>query len=212
MRFAWATLVLAITAGAVSTAFGEGSQRVLWCEPRDGLSLGIEESSTPFIFVPEKGTNGPLISTGQDGSLRSNPGGHWSETAAVNVYITNTTDHIIWWSGPEIFDDAWSIKVFRPGMPEPQPWPMSRPAPPRPGPVPLKPGESKLLKFRLAGAGDVWPLIPAGDYTVTVTYAPDELLKYATGGEGNWTHPYDVPGFWKGNISTPELHIDVAYP
>ena len=182
---------------------------ILWGESQNGLSLGTQEPLSPLVFEPTKGWRGPLTLTQKGGFPISNPGGQWSKTALIKVFIKNTSDHIIWWSSDH---DVWEVRVSKPGVPQPQPtfWPI--PAPPRNGPLPLAPGEQKEMEFNLNEAGGIWPLIPIGKYTVTVTYSPNRLLTYATGGEGHWTHPHDVPNFWRGIISTPELHIRVTYP
>jgi hypothetical protein len=187
---------------------------ILWSESQNGLSLVIEQPRAAFVFIPVKDCEGPVI-VGRDGGPPTvNAGGYWSKAAVVRVFIKNTSDHVIWWSAEHGANAGeWSVRVSKPGVPQPTHFDFSMPAPLRPGPIPLAPAERKELDFDLNDAGGFWPLIPAGKYTVTVTYSPNALLKFGRGGgEGHWTHPYDVPGFWKGIIATPELHVAVAYP
>jgi len=187
---------------------------ILWSDSQNGLSMGIDQPASPFVFEPIKDWSGPLILeqrnvSGQLTGFSSNPGGRWRDTAVLKVYIRNTSDTAIFWS---MEHDVWSIAFTGANAPKPIGWPGPKPSPIRNGPVRLDPGAQREMQFNLTEAGDVWPSVSRGNYTVLVSYSPNRLLTFGTGGKGNWTHPYDVTGFWKGTIATPPVAIGVEYP
>jgi len=208
------TILLCWSASAETT-----EPTILWSEPQNGLSLGIEKPSAPLIFAPTKGWKGPLVVTENLGpgrfTFRANPAGEWSGSALINVYLKNTSDKVIKWSSDRRVE-IWRITLSgESGNPKTEPFPCSIP----PGLwrelIQLEPGKSAKMEFHVrdaAGMFGVWGPVPEGDYVIKVSYAPNRLLNFATGGEGHWVHPYDVPGFWKGTISTPPLNVKVKHP
>ncbi len=212
-RFAFTAVFVmgsAVMFGCASVT--DRSAAILWSEAQHGLSLEIERPSSAFVFEPVKGWTGPLLVHPGPGLTTSNRGGKWSKEAIMKVFVRNTSDHVIWWSEPTADDGVWCVTVFRSGAPEPQEWIGPKPGPERNGPVALAPGAQKEIHFNLNEGGDIWPLMPTGQYTVAVSYSPDRLLTYARGSEGDYKYPYEVPGFWTGAITTPEVHRQVVYP
>ena len=185
---------------------------ILWSESHNGLSLGIAKSST-LIFKPSKNWSGPLISREEDTSgsitMKSNPGGRWSKSSTIKVFIKNTSDKTIWWA---LDRDVWKVVLSGSNVPKPKQWLGPMPPPIIKGPIRLDPGEQSHIQLHVEERGDIWPLVYPGKYKVTVTYSPNKLLTYAVGGEGNYTMPYDVPGFWRGTIKTPVAIIKVEQP
>lgn len=185
---------------------------VQWSEPVNGLSLGIEVPEQPFVFIPKQGWTGPLIIREKhDKGIRmySNAGGKWESGAVLTVLVRNCSTNAIFWARD---NDVWRVSFSAPRFKQPPPWAGPRPAPHRAGPIRLDPQEETKITFSLSGVFDIRPSIPEGNYSVSVFYSPDKLLRFARGGEGNRTHPYDVPGFWKGKISTPTIIIRVKHP
>jgi hypothetical protein len=189
----------------------EKSLVICWGPAQNGLSLGIETPSSPLIFTPVKDWTGPLtirekVSTGE--RMSSNAGGSWNETA-VKVYLKNFSDKTIFWSRDH---DVWHVSISSPASSNPIEWPGPIPAPVREGPVQLEPGAQSQIELKVKEVKDIWQKIPQGQYSVKVSYEPNNLLTFARGGEGNWTRPYDIPDFWKGTITTPTISVDVRYP
>jgi hypothetical protein len=180
----------------------------------NGLMLGIEVPQSPFVFAPEPDWTGPLVTEERDASGRGttvkiHPGGYWDKAAVLRILVRNTSDHVILWS-PELA--AWQVTFSAPESVQPQPLPGSKPPPLWPGPIRLEPGQTSPVEYPMSEVGDIWPLVPPGQYAVAVSYLPTDLTDRAQGGEGNWTHPYDVPGFWTGVIQTPQIVITVRHP
>lgn len=181
-------------------------------DPVNGLSLGIEVPEQPFVFVPKQGWTGPLIIREKDDKgirMYSNAGGKWESGAVLTVLVLNSSTNAIFWARDR---DVWSVSFSAPCFEQPPPLVGFRPSPRRLGPIRLNPQEETKITFSLSDAFDIWPSIPERNYSVSVSYSPDRLLNYSRGGEGNWTQPYDVPGFWKGKISTPTIIIRVKHP
>jgi hypothetical protein len=187
---------------------------VQWSGCVDGLSLGIQVPERPFVFVPKQGWTGPVIIHEKDDKGRitkmySNAGGEWERAAVLTVFMRNSSTNAIFWARDS---DVWRVSFSAPGFEQPSPWTGPIPPPHRPGPIRLAPQEETKITFPLSVAFDIWPSIPEGQYSVAVSYSPNKLLRFGRGGEGNWTHPYDVIGFWKGKISTPTIMIRVSHP
>ena len=191
----------------------QAAPEIIWGETKNGLVLGIEKPASAFIFEPVKEWKGPLVRTTKTATgmeMQSNSAGVWSRAMFLKVVIKNTSDKPIAWSQEH---DVWRIELFgESGAVKAEEFPGPRPAPKRLGPVILAPGAQSELLFNIEEAGELWPMVPEGNYTVKVTYSPTDLLKFATGGEGHWIHPYDVPGFWKGSVGTAAVAIAVKYP
>jgi hypothetical protein len=127
----------------------------------------------------------------------------------LRVFAKNTSDHVILWSRERA---AWHVSFSAPAAVQPQMWPGPVPPPLWTGPIRLEPGETSTLEFPMSQVGELWPLVPAGQYAVTVSYLPTDLTHRAQGSEGGWVYPYDVPGFWTGVIETPAIVITVQHP
>ena len=187
---------------------------IRWTLPVNGLLLGIEVPPFPFVFEPVRDWTGPLIIEEKDASgngtiVRVNPGGFWDKAAVLRVCVKNTSDNAILWSREHA---AWHVSFSAPASAQPEELPGPKPAPLWTGPIRLEPGETSTLEFPMSEVGDIWRLVPAGQYAVTVSYLPTDLIYRAQGGEGNYTYPYDVPGFWTGVIETPAIVINVQHP
>jgi hypothetical protein len=126
----------------------------------------------------------------------------------LRVFVKNTSGNVILWSRER---EAWHVSFAAPASAQPEALPGPKPAPRWTGPVRLEPGETSSLEFPMSEVGDIWPLVPPGPYAVTVSYIPTDLTHRAQGGEGHYTHPYDVPGFWTGVIETPAIIITVQH-
>jgi hypothetical protein len=188
-------------------------ETIRWTLPVKGLLLGIEVPRFPFFFEPVRDWTGPLTIEEKDPSgkgtiVRVNPGGSWHKTAVLRVFVKNTSDNAILWSREHA---AWHISFPAPASAQPQELPGPTPAPLWTGPIRLEPGETSTLEFPMSEVGDLWPLVPPGQYAVTVSYLPTDLTYRAQGGKGNYTYPYDVPGFWTGVIETPAIVINVQH-
>jgi len=185
---------------------------IVWSEPQDGLSLGIQVPAAPLGFTPVKDWKGPLtIREEKNGivTVRNNPGGSWSKSAAFRVYVRNTGDATLSWASD---DEVWRVKLSGNNAPTPEPWTGSIPMAEHNGPVRLHPGTQCELVLRVDHELAIWPPVPEGKYTLQVTYSPDRLLAFERGSpDGRGVRPYDVPGFWKGEISTPPITITVAH-
>lgn len=187
---------------------------VQWSPPVDGLSLGIEVPQHPFLFTPVVGWTGPIIIRQVDSAGRivqetSNAGGHWDSKAIVRVHLKNNSAKALFWSeSPAV----WSVSFSAPNFEQPPPWYGQKPPPLHGEPICLNPAQEAVMTLPMSRVFDIWPSVPRGNYTVTVSYSPNELLKYARGGEGNWTHPFDVPGFWTGTVATPAIVVRVEHP
>lgn len=183
---------------------------VCWSAPVDGLSLGIEVPQSPFRIVVVEDREGPLqvsTPTGNGGlRLRYNPGTLWDSDARVTVHLKNVSERTIYWS--RLFT-VWSVSLTSADFDVPEPLGARHPAPPWDDPIPLEPGEVHSMTVPVGGFANVWPRLRGGRYEVSVEYAPAPMLRFAQGGEGNWSHPYDVPGFWVGPGRTPAVQIQV---
>ena len=184
-----------------------------WSKPVNGLSLGIEVPPSPLRFVTTRDWKGPTIvyTELESGymSVTGNPGGVWDESALVTVFLRNETDQSIYWSRSF---EVWSLTLTAPDLEQPTPWPGSIPHLPPAPPIPLAPGAVDSVSLHVQRGLSIWPKISSGRYGVHVTYAPTHLLRYGYSGveRGSWVHPFDVPGFWTGMITTPSIavHID----
>ena len=195
-----APLVQAILIGCNSVLDGSPPSGrgpiVQWSKPVNGLSLGIEVPQSPFSFVATQDwTSGTW-----------KPGGFWDDGALVTAFIRNETDQTIYWSR-----DAWSVTLTAPDMEEPKPWPGPIPFFPYDPPIALAPRAVDSISLHLGRDFSVWPRLSSGRYWVHVTYAPTHLLTYAHGGveRDSWVHPFDIPGFWTGTITTPTIAVQV---
>jgi hypothetical protein len=155
------------------------------------------------LLVKEKNSEGSLV------GMTSNPGGRWEEPAFLKVHLRNDSPQAVFWSRDR---DVWHVVFGAPGFTPPPAWPRPTPPPIRHGPTRLAPGEQAYISLNLAEAFDLWPPVEPGEYTVQVVYAPNQFLTFATGGEGHYTRPYDVPGFQKGTFVTPPIAVQVRHP
>ena len=114
-----------------TTSVKKGPAVILWSESQNGLSLGIEQPRSPFVFIPVKGWKGPVMVAARDGGPPIiNAGGHWSEAAVVRVFIRNASDHVIWWSAEHGANAGeWKVRVCKPGVPQPSTFFFPMPAP-----------------------------------------------------------------------------------
>ena len=218
-RLVLAVLAFASIPGCRTPSRGERSTpnvpgSIRWTLPVNGLLLGIEVPPFPFLFEPVRDWTGPLIieekdASGQGTSIRLNPAGSWHKAAVLRIFVKNTSDNPIFWSSEH---EVWHISFSAPDTAQPKMWPGPKPAPLWTGPIRLDPGETSTQELHMSEVGDIWPLVPTGQYAVTVSYSPTDLIFRAQGGEGNYTQPYDVPGFWTGFIETPAIVISVQHP
>jgi hypothetical protein len=153
--------------------------------------------------VKEKNPQDSLV------GMTSNPAGRWEEPAQLKVHLRNDSPQAVFWSRDR---DVWHVVFGAPGFTPPPAWPHPTPPPTRHGPIRLAPGEQASISLNLAEAFDIWPVVEPGQYTVQVVYAPNQLLTFATGGEGHYTRPYDVSGFQKSTCVTPAIDVQVRHP
>jgi hypothetical protein len=200
------------TPGPGARTIPEVPESIRWTLSVNGLLVGIEVPPTPFVFEPMPNWTGPLVTEERhpEGGtvVKVHPGGFWDPAAVLRIFVRNTSDQVILWSRERA---AWHVSLSAPASVQPHELPGSKPPPLWTGPIPLEPGATSTLEFPVSEIGDLWPLVPAGQYVVTVSYLPTDLTHRARGGEGNYTHPYDVPGFWTGVIETPPVVITVQH-
>ncbi len=208
------TCLLCIAPHAQATApasSGQPHPDIRWCDPIDGLSIGIEVPKGPIRFVGYADWKGPLqvwLDHGnQRQSMRYNPGGFWDDAARVTVHLHNVSDTTLYWSRRFTI---WTVSLTSPDFPVPDTvgW-MNHPSPIWQDPIPLAPGVFDSVTLSVGGSCRVWPRIPSGRYQVSVTYRPDDIVRNARGGEGNWVHPYDIPGFVAKPVRTPTIDIEI---
>ncbi len=185
---------------------------VRWSAPVNGLSLGVEVPEQPLVFIPKRDWTGSVLiyerdDAGRGKTIRTNPGGSWDSRAVLTVLLRNCTTSTVFWARDR---DTWHVSFSGPDFEPPPVRPGSRPPPLRRGPVRLSSQEKVKIAFPLSGAFDIWPRIAEGEYTVSVSYSPERLLRFSTGAE-HTVHPYDVPGFWTGEVSTPTIRIRVRH-
>ena len=74
---------------------------IRWCDPIDGLSIGIEVPKGPIRFVGYSDWKGPVQfwrdHGNQSRSWHYNPGGFWDD-ARVTVHLRNVSDTTVYWS------------------------------------------------------------------------------------------------------------------
>jgi hypothetical protein len=126
----------------------------------------------------------------------------------VRVHLRNNSANALFWSNSPA---VWSASFSGPSFEQPTPWTGPKPPPFHGEPICLNPGEEAVMPFPISEVFDIWTNVPRGDYTIAVSYSPNQLLKFARGGEGNYTRPFDIPGFWIGTIVTPRIEVRVEH-
>lgn len=187
-------LVMAATSLALAACAGpiakdppqeppEHQAEVIWSDPVDGLALGIERRG-PMIF----------------------PRGEVDVGATVRVHLRNEgPDELIW-------SDSWRVWTIRfRGSEFEAPKPFTDPMPPPVigDPRRLGPGEECVMERRIVRAFVLWPPVPAGEYVIAVSYDPVALRTLSRGDGTSEVRPFDVPGFWSGQATTPEIVVRV---
>jgi len=154
---------------------------VIWSDPVDGLALGIERRG-PVIFAR----------------------GEVDVDATVRVHLRNEgTDELIWSDSWRVWTIWFGGSAFEPPKPFTDPMP-----PPVIGdPRRLAPGEEYIIERPIVRAFVLWPPVPAGDYVIAVSYDPGTLRTLSRGDGASEVRPFDVPGFWTGRATTPEIVV-----
>jgi hypothetical protein len=183
---------------------------VSWSEPVNGLVLGIE-APPPFKYTPIKDWKVPLfVRTDHGGgrsSVRSNPAGTWDAGAVFHVWLKNESTETRYWAE---YDGAWAVAFTGAGLTKTAPYAGSVPMPLWRGPLPLAPGMQASMTFHVwrAYRFQVVGPVDAGEYELSVRYAPGDLVRMAYGDD---VYPYDVPGFWVDEIQTPTITVTVEH-
>ncbi len=201
------TCLLCIPAHAQATAPASSAHPdirwfdIRWCDPIDGLSIGIEVPKGPIRFVGYSDWKGPLQVL-RPQSMRYNPGGFWDHATRVTVHLHNVSDTTLYWSRRFTI---WTVSLTSPDFPVPDTVWMHHPSPCWRDPIPLAPGAFDSVTLSVGGSSRIWPRIPSGRYQVSVTYRPDEIVRNSRGGE----LPYDIPGFVAKPVRTPTIDIEI---
>ncbi len=203
------TFLLCIAAQAQATAPASPAELnpdIRWCDPIDGLSLGIEVPRGPIRFVGYSDWTGPLVvwrDHGNQGqSMRYKPGGFWDDATRVTVHLHNVSDTTLYWSRRFTI---WTVSLTSPDFPVPDMVWKRHPPPLWRDPIPLAPGAFESVTLSVGGWFRVWPRIPSGRYQVSVTYRPDEIVRNSRGS----VLPYDIPGFVAKPVRTPTIDLEI---